>query len=62
MVSSVSDRNGFKIFTFCQAFLKAKKYMKDVYQVWQYKVRRSKWLISSCSRSTVLIENCYYTD
>ena len=48
----VSNLDGFKRFTFHQAFLKATKYKNDVYQAWQYKVRHFKPSTSSCSQST----------
>ena len=38
------------------------KHVKDVYQAWQYTVRRFISSISSCSRSMAQIENCYYTN
>ena len=38
------------------------KYVKALYQAWQYTVRCFKSSISSCSQSTAQIKNCYYTD
>ena len=50
---SVSDCDGFKILPFRQAFLKATKYAKDVYQLWKYIAIRFKSSISCCFRNTV---------
>ena len=47
----LSDRDGFKILPFHQAFLKATKYAKDVYQARKYIVIQCKSSISSCLRS-----------